>query len=81
MQHEFNIKGFVLGWGELPAWLQHCRKGRLELALASTLPFPPPQRCLTLGRAFTGAFSQGECRNQGLRYNLLFSCRKRQEEV
>lgn len=33
-------------------------KERLEPAPASTLPFPPPQRCLTLGRVLTGALTR-----------------------
>ena len=76
-----NLTSRALCWRGLPARHEHCGKEQLEPALASTLPFPPPQRCLTLGRALTGAFHQGKCRNQGLLYNLLFCCSKSQVEV
>lgn len=76
-----NLTSRALCWGGLPAWHEHCGKERLEPALASTPPFPPPQHCLTLGQVLTGAFYQGKYRNQGLLHNLLLSCSKRQAEV
>lgn len=52
-----NLTSRALCWEGLPVRHQRCGKEPSGLAPASPLPFPPPQRCPTSGRALTGAFS------------------------